>query len=106
MSKDGFIKVYPMGRGLNGVIYRGEREDGTPVEGCLETANASSQASRAGALAEVLNRMEATGEFDHIILPEKDMPWAKAIWIRRAIKQAPTSTNIRQVTLYWIPIPV
>ena len=74
MSRDGFVKIYPMGRGLNSVIYRGEREDGTLVAGCIETANASSQASRFGALTEVTNRMKASGEFDRVILPNRDEP--------------------------------
>jgi hypothetical protein len=74
MSKDGFIKIYPMGRGLNSVIYRGERADGTVVEGCVETANASSYASRSGALTDVTNRMKATGEFDRVVMPERDEP--------------------------------
>jgi hypothetical protein len=74
MSRDGFIKIYPMGRGLNGVIYKGEREDGTLVAGCIETANASSQASRFGALTEVTNRMKASGEFDRVVLPNRDEP--------------------------------
>jgi hypothetical protein len=69
MSRDGFVKIYPMGRGLNSVIYKGEREDGTLVAGCIETANASSQASRLGALTEVTNRMKASGEFDRVVLP-------------------------------------
>lgn len=74
MSKDGFVKIYPMGRGLNCVVYRGEREDGTAVDGCIETANASSQASRFGALTEVANRMMASGEFERVILPDHDEP--------------------------------
>jgi hypothetical protein len=74
MSRDGFVKIYPMGRGLNSVIYKGEREDGTVVDGCIETANASSQASRYGALTEVTNRMKASGEFDRVILPDRDEP--------------------------------
>ncbi len=74
MSRDGFVKIYPMGRGLNSVIYKGEREDGTVVDGCVETANASSQASRYGALTEVTNRMKASGEFDRVILPDRDEP--------------------------------
>jgi hypothetical protein len=74
MSKDGFVKIYPMGRGLNSVIYKGEREDGTVVAGCIETANASSQASRFWALTEVTNRMTASGEFDRVIPPNRDEP--------------------------------
>ena len=74
MSSDGFVKIYPMGRGLNCVIYRGEREDGSMVDGCIETANASSQASRFGALTEVTNRMKASGEFARVILPDRDEP--------------------------------
>ena len=74
MSRDGYIKIYPMGRGLNSVIIRGEREDGTVVDGCVETANASSQASRYGALTEVTNRMKATGEFDRVIVLDRDEP--------------------------------
>lgn len=74
MSRDGFIKIYPMGRGLNSVIYRGEREDGTVVDGCVETANASSRYSRDWARTEVINRMNATGEFDRVILPDRDEP--------------------------------
>ncbi len=72
MSRDGFVRIYPMGRGLNWVIYKGEREDGTAVDGCIETANASSQASRFGALTDVITRMNATGEFDRVILPDRD----------------------------------
>jgi hypothetical protein len=72
MSRDGFVKIYPMGRGLNCVIYRGEREDGTVVDGCMESANASSRASRFGALTEVTNRMKASGEFDRVIPPDRD----------------------------------
>lgn len=63
-----------MGRGLNSVIYKGEREDGTVVDGCVETANASSQASRYGALADVTNRMKASGEFDRVIVVDKEQP--------------------------------
>jgi hypothetical protein len=74
MSRDGFIKIYPMGRGLNGVIYKGEREDGSVVDGCVESANASSYASRMGALADVTNRMKASGEFDRVIMPDRDEP--------------------------------
>lgn len=74
MSRDGFVKIYPVGRGLNSVIYKGERDDGTVVDGCIETANASSWASRLGARTDVANRMNATGEFDRIILPDRDQP--------------------------------
>jgi hypothetical protein len=74
MSRDGFVKIYPMGRGLNGVIYKGEREDGTVVDGCVETANASSYASRLGALTDVISRMKASGEFDRVLPPERDEP--------------------------------
>ena len=74
MSRDGFVKIYPMGRGLNSVIYKGEREDGTVVDGCVETANASSQVSRYGALTDVVDRMKASGEFDRVILPVRDEP--------------------------------
>jgi hypothetical protein len=74
MSRQGFIRIYPMGRGLNGVIYKGEREDGTVVDGCVETANASSYASRLGALTDVMNRMKASGQFDDVLLPDRDEP--------------------------------
>ncbi len=74
MSKDGFVKIYPVGRGLNSVIYKGERDDGTAVAGCRQTANASSTASRFGALTDVSNCMKASGEFDNVILPVRDEP--------------------------------
>lgn len=74
MVRNGYVRIYPMGRGLNAVIYKGEREDGTAIDGCVSSANASSYASRLGALTDVANCMKASGQFDNVLLPEKDEP--------------------------------
>jgi hypothetical protein len=68
------IRAYPLNAEHTALRYQAERPDGTPIEGCVETAMSSSDESRMFALQAVLDSAVERG-YEMIEIPTAPEPY-------------------------------